>query len=234
MNIFEILERLKGKNIISPLPSKEARPPQAMQSPFLQKILGAVQRLKEPVTVRETFDRPAQALPTMGPPAPPTAPPTATPTPTLEKMLGAQQPTATPTPIPGSPGYLGLGEENMSVVNALYNAIVRATEDPRERAILAALAQQESSGGVNLSNVSDREDSYGPYHINTRVRGNPNTGEIWTEEEARDWDMATQYVLDLIRQQGTEGMLRGWNSRAADYYAEEIPRSAETRRWYPQ
>lgn len=84
MNILEILKRLKGNNIISPLPSKEVQQPDRGVSPFLQKILGAVRKLKEPVTVRETFDRTA-------PPAMTT--PTATPTPVLEKMLGARTPT---------------------------------------------------------------------------------------------------------------------------------------------
>jgi len=177
----------------------------------------------------------------------PTATPTATP-----------QPTATPTSIPqptvipsqvkarnqvlGTQSYLGMGGEptpQFSIAKPLYQAITSQTDDPYERAILAALSQQESSygdwipAGSKLSNVSDVERSFGPFHINTMVRENPYTGELWTEEEAKDWDMAVRYVLELMREQGVEQMLRGWNPGAADYYAKEIPRSARTRRWTP-
>lgn len=131
------------------------------------------------------------------------------------------------------PQYIGGGAKEARIAKPLFEAIIKATDDPMEQAIVAALAQLESSGGFNLHNVTPEEASFGPFHINTMVRTNPYTGKTWTEEEAMDWDMSTKYVVDEIRNKGISGMLGGWNPGAANYYLTELPKMAASQRWYP-
>ena len=136
--------------------------------------------------------------------------------------------------------YFGLGQIPMELAPALFQAILEATQDPEQRAFLGALASQESRGGYDLENISDVEESYGPYQINMGARRtDPETGQVITKEQALDPLWASNYVLsELLKHGGDyEALLTtpgtGWNSLAPDYYKDTILGRQQRKQFYP-
>ena len=177
-------------------------------------------RTDEKIGFRDVLDMILQLI--EGPPKPMLSPKASpgftgpTPTPT---------PTSTPPPLP----YFGMGEEPAQMEPALFDALrtIEATE--KERIDLAELSGQESSYGYAGPHISEKEESYGPFHINILAgRTNPQTGKPFTKEEAEDITGAVEYALSELRRTGGLG---AWNPGAFPFYQEEIPKRAESKRF---
>lgn len=159
--------------------------------------------------------------------------PTPTPDPFIEKgweKTGPDKyswPRPSPTPTP-TPDYFGVGEEPAYVKPALYEALL-GIKDPDIRMALTELSGQESSYGYAGPNITEKEESYGPFHINILAkRKSPKTGLPFTKEEAMDIPYTTQYALDeYIR----TGGLGSWNPGSYDFYQYELPKRAKTKKY---
>lgn len=144
----------------------------------------------------------------------------------LSNARGVNAPRPTPTPDPNS---FGMGKEIANIEPALFDAIMALKATEEERRNIAELTGQESSYGYAGPHLTDKEQSYGPVHINVASgRINPETGKPFTKEEAIDIDKAIQYALDEYRR--TEG-LGSWNPGAYPLYQYGIPRRARTKKY---
>ena len=135
-------------------------------------------------------------------------------------------PTPTPTPYKN---YFGVGTEPAYIAPELYDAIVSLNATDEEKMALAELAGQESSYGYAGPHISEKERSYGPFHINLLARRiNPLTGLPFTREEAEDVKNVVKYALEQYRKTGGLG---SWNPGAYPFYQYEIPKRARRKRF---
>jgi hypothetical protein len=142
--------------------------------------------------------------------------PTATPT-----------PTKVPTPTPTPSDRFGKGKETAFIEPDLFDALMQIVQSEKERILLAELSGQESSYGYAGPHITEKEASYGPYHINLMAgRINPLTGHPFRRKEAEDPYIATQYALEELRRTGGLG---AWNPGVYPFYQFELPRRAKTK-----
>ncbi len=135
---------------------------------------------------------------------------------------------AAPTPTP-VPGQFGIGTEEANVLPELYEAILTLEAIEKEKRDLLELSGQESSYGYAGPHISDVEQSYGPFHINLMAgRIDPTTGQPFTRAGAEDIQNVVDYALAEMRRTGGLG---SWNPGAYDFYQNEIPKRAETKRF---
>ena len=135
---------------------------------------------------------------------------------------------ARPMPEP-SPTSFGSGTEEARIEPSLFDALMQMVQKEKLRILLAELSGQESSYGYAGPNLTDREQSYGPYHINLMAgRINPMTGEPITRGEAMNPRIATQYALSELKRTGGLG---AWNPGSYDFYQREIPERAMTKKF---
>jgi len=152
----------------------------------------------------------------------PTPSPTLSPTPTAI-------PTQAPMPVPTPPTSFGMGQEEARVEPAVFDALRALEASEEERRNIAELTGQESSYGYAKPHITEKEESYGPVHLNIKAgRINPLTGKPFTKEEAEDVQKIIQYALDEYRRTGGLG---AWNPGAYPFYQEEIPKRAETKKF---
>ena len=123
----------------------------------------------------------------------------------------------------------GMGTEEAKVRPDVYDALMRIVSDPTTRANLAELSGQESSYGYAGPHISEKEESYGPLHLNLKAgRISPRTGKPFTKEEAENVDLIIQYALDEYKR--TKGLGK-WNPGAYDFYQHELPKRAQTKKF---
>ena len=139
-------------------------------------------------------------------------------------------PTPIPTRIPvqGATPFFGQGQEPAYIEPTLYDALM-AIDDPHERELLAELTGQESSYGWAGPHISEKEESYGPYHINLKAgRISPETEQHFTQQEAEDVNYSTEYALQELRRTGGLG---AWNPGAYDWYQYGLPEQSKTKKY---
>jgi len=125
--------------------------------------------------------------------------------------------------------FFGEGEETAEMQPELFDLLMSMDMTATERRNIAELSGQESSYGYAGPNISDIEESYGPYHINLRAgRIDPVTGEAFTKEGASDIDRATQHAIEQYR---LTGGLGAWNPGAYDHYQYGIPERAKKKKF---
>lgn len=156
-------------------------------------------------------------------------PPTPTPDPFQSmydagwREAGAPKPTPTPQP------YFGMGQEEAVMEPALFDVIQALNASEEEKRNLSELSGQESSYGYAGPNITEKEESYGPLHLNVKAgRIDPTTGKAFTKEGAQDIQNIIQYALDEMRRTGGLG---AWNPGAYDFYQKEIPERAKKKKF---
>lgn len=161
------------------------------------------------------------------------AQPTVTPTPTNTPTM-TPTPTGIPTPLPTpslipTAGEFGMGEEQANIEPALYAALLALEASEEERRNIAELSGQESSYGYADPHITEKEESYGPFHINLMAgRIDPKTGEKFTREGAEDIENVVKYALSEYRRTGGLG---AWNPGAYDFYQKDLPKRAKTKKY---
>ena len=156
----------------------------------------------------------------------------------LEKMRTPQPEvagTATPPPqaLPPTAQFPPQQGPGVPIEANLYRTIREITPNVDLQNIMMALSKQESEGGYKLQNVSDIEESYGPFHINVRARRtNPFTSQAFTKEEAMDPNIAARYLLRELETKPVAHALDFWNPGHQPSYSEIIPRNARTMRFH--
>ena len=143
-------------------------------------------------------------------------------------------PNLTSTPTPTSSSSFGYGTETARVEPRLFDALMMI-KNLEDRIKVAELSGQESSYGYAEPHITPAspgvlpEESYGAYHLNLRAgRTSPKTGKPFTQEEAEDVNLMTQYVLnELLR----TGGLGNWNPGSYPFYQYELPERAKTKRF---
>ena len=131
-----------------------------------------------------------------------------------------------PTPTPAS--QFGIGSEETFVEPSLFDYLMSVSANDRERRLIAELSGQESSYWYNKQpHITEKEESYGPFHINVKAgRKNPKTGKPFTKEEALDIKTAVNYALEEMRRTGGLG---AWNPGAYDFYQYDLPKRSESK-----
>ena len=149
--------------------------------------------------------------------------------------LPSPTPTTTPPPMPTAAAaptpspHFGMGQEHAYIEPAVFDALIALQASKEEKRNLAELTGQESSYGYAGPHITEKEESYGPVHVNIKAgRINPLTGKAFTKEEAEDVQAIIQYALDEYRRTGGLG---AWNPGAYPFYQEEIPRRAKTKKF---
>lgn len=158
--------------------------------------------------------------------------PTSTPQPTTMPQPTAMPRQGEPTPYPSLAPTIeefGMGQEQASIQPDLYNALLSLQASKEERRNISELSGQESSYGYAEPHITEKEESYGPFHINLKAgRVDPTTGEAFTREGAENIQNVVKYALEEYRRTGGLG---AWNPGAYDFYQDELPKRAKTKKF---
>ena len=145
------------------------------------------------------------------------------------RKAGSPTLTPTPTPTPTPQPYFGMGQEKAVVEPTLFDALMALDASKRERRDITELSGQESRYGYAGPNITEKEESYGPLHLNLMAgRTDPTTGQPFTKEGALDIQKIIQYALDEYRRTGGLG---AWNPGAYDFYQYDIPERAKKKKF---
>ena len=131
--------------------------------------------------------------------------------------------------LPSAWPSFGEGNEVAYIEPTLYDTLLGSSMSAQERANIAELSGQESRYGYAGPNITEREQSYGPYHINLMAgRISPRTSKPFTLEEAKDVAIATEHALSEYRRTGGLGR---WNPGAFNWYQYGLPKQAKTKKY---